>query len=226
MSDHTQNDYYGIRQYFGKEWTVRSYATYKYRLEEDAGLFIVGLKYNSNTTREELDSLVLERQEVFGGGYIGYENYLSERVELSTRLNVGFHNLAQWLVLPQVQLRVIVSDQVDVALVSGSGIRYTNVLNEHASLLASSRSVVFRETLLGEQAWYYGLSANYYQWLGTKQGIAIDLKGQFYHRIFQNKVVTDLVTNPYEIAFSNTDQANEWSIGCLLYTSPSPRDRG
>lgn len=213
VSDHTQNDYYGVRQYFGKEWTIRSYATYKYRLEEEAGLFIVGLKYNSNTIREELDSLVLERQEVFGGGYIGYENYLSERVELSTRLNVGFHNLAQWLVLPQVQLRVIVSDQVDLALVSGSGIRYTNVLNEHASLLASSRSVVFQEALLGERAWYYGLSANYYQWLGTKQGIAIDLKGQFYHRIFQNKVVTDLVRNPYEIAFSNTDQANEWSIG-------------
>ncbi|MGH1339188.1 MAG: hypothetical protein ACRBFS_23930 [Aureispira sp.] len=213
VSDHTQNDYYGIRQYLGKEWTVRSYATYKYRLEEDAGLFIFGLKYNSNTIRERLDSLVLERQEVFGGGYIGYENYLSERVELSTRLNVGFHNIAQWLVLPQAQLRVILSDQWDLALISGSGIRYANVLNEQVPLLASSRSVVLRETLLGERAWYYGLSANYYQWLGTKQGIAVDLTAQFYHRVFQNKVVTDLETNPYEIAFYNTNQANEWSVG-------------
>ncbi len=213
VSDHTQNDYFGLRQYTGKEWTVRSHATYKYRLEEDTGLFIFGLKYNSNTTRERLDSLVLERQEVFGGGYIGYENYLSKRVELSTRLNVGYHSLARWLVLPQAQLRIILSDHLEVALISGSGIRYANVLNEHAALLVSSRRVVVREALQGERAWYYGLSANYKQWLGTKQGIALDVEGQFYHRVFQSKVVTDLDTNPYELAFYNTDQANEWSLG-------------
>lgn len=214
VSDHTQNDYYGLRQYLGKEWTVRSHATYKYRLEEQTGLFIFGLKYNANTIRESLDSsLILERQEVFGGGYIGYENYLSEKVELSTRLNVGYHNLAKWLVLPQVQLRIVLSDQWDVTLVSGSGIRYANVLNEHLPLLASSRELVIQEPLLGERAWYYGLTANYYQWIGNKQGIALDLKAQFYHRVFQNKVVTDLDANPYAIIFYNSNQANEWSFG-------------
>jgi hypothetical protein len=214
VSDHSQNDYFGLRQYEGKEWTVRSYATYKYRLEEDAGLFVVGLRYHSNRLRESLDSsLVLEREEVFGGGHVGYESYLSERVELSTRLNIGYHNLARWLVLPQAQLRLILSDQWELALMSGSGIRYANVLNENAALLQSSRRVLVREALLGERAWYYGLSANCYQWLGKKQGVALELEAQFYHRVFQNKVVTDLEASPYEVIFYNTDVANEWSLG-------------
>lgn len=213
VSDYTQNDYYGLRQYLAKEWAVRFHATYKYRLDEEAGLFLFGLKYNSNTVRESLDSLLLERQEVFGGGYIGYETYLSKRIELSTRLNIGYHNLARWLVLPQAQLRIILSDRWDMAFLSGSGIRYASVFNEHTSLLVSSRKMVLKEALLGERVWYYGLLANYYQWLGSKQGIAIDLKTQFYHRIFQNKVVTDLDANPYEIAFYNTNHANEWSFG-------------
>ncbi|MFK7797125.1 MAG: hypothetical protein AB8E82_06700 [Aureispira sp.] len=213
VSDHTQNDYYGLRQYFGKEWTVRSSAIYSYRLEKESGLFVFGLQYNSNNQRERLDSLSIERQEVFGGGCIGYENYLSKSVELSTRLNVGYHNLAEWLVLPQVQLRIVLSDQWEIALLSGSGIRYANVWSEYAPLLASSRAVVIQEPLQGERAWYYGLSANYYQWFGSKQGVLVDLEAQFYHRIFQNKVVADLEANAYELAFYNTDQANEWSFG-------------
>lgn len=203
--DHTQNNYYGLRQYNGKEWSVDTKAQYNYRLDSGFDMFLFGLNYRYQTIRESFDSLQLERQESFGGGFVGYETFLGKKFKLSTRINVSHHNLARWVFVPHIRLDATILKVLSANVFGGSGMRYANVLSENVQLLNSNRKVYIDETLRAERAWYYGASVNYGNWIHLGWDFYTSLNLQFYHTIYQNKIILDIDRNINGIHFYNLD---------------------
>ncbi|CAA6829135.1 MAG: TonB-dependent receptor [uncultured Aureispira sp.] len=203
--DHTQNNYYGLQAYTGKEWSVDAKAQYSYRLDNGFDLFQFGLNYRYQTIRESLDSLDLERKESFGGGYVGYETFFGKKFKLSTRVNVAYHNLASWIFVPHLRLDATLLKSLSATAFGGSGMRYANVLSENAQFLLSNRSVKIEEALLPERAWYYGASVNYGTWLKLGLDFYTSLNVQVYHTIYQNKIILDLDSDAYAMSFHNQD---------------------
>lgn len=207
--DHTQNNYYGLRLYNGKEWSVDTKAQYSYRLDNGFDLFQFGLNYRYQIIRENLDSLMLERQESFGGGYVGYETFFGKKLKLSTRINIAHHNLAKWIFIPHLRLDATILKALSANVFGGSGMRYANVLSENAQFLISNRVVDIVEPLNPERAWYYGASVNYGTWVKLGWDFYTSVNLQFYHTIYQSKVIMDLDRDPYQIAFYNLDGKSE-----------------
>lgn len=207
--DHTQNNYYGLQEYKGKEWSVDAKAQYSYRLENGFDLFQFGLNYRYQSIRESLDSLVVERQESFGGGYVGYETFIGKKFKLSTRVNVAYHNLAQWIFVPHLRFDATILKSLSATVFGGSGMRYANVLSENAQFLISNRTVKIDEPLLPERAWYYGASVNYGTWLKLGLDFYTSLNLQVYHTIYQNKIILDLDSDAYAMSFHNQDDKAE-----------------
>lgn len=203
--DHTQNNYYGLRQYKGKEWSVDTKAQYSYRLENGFDLFQFGLNYRYQTIRESLDSLELERQESFGGGYVGYETFFGKKFKLSTRINVAYHNLARWIFIPHLRFDATILKSLSATAFGGSGMRYANVLSENTQFLISNRTVKVDDPLLPERAWYYGASVNYGTWFRLGLDFYTSLNLQVYHTIYQNKIILDMDSDAYALSFNNQD---------------------
>lgn len=203
--DHTQNSYYGLQAYKGKEWSVDAKAQYSYRLDNGFDLFQFGLNYRYQTIRESFDSLELERKESFGGGYVGYETFFGKKFKLSTRVNVAYHNLASWIFVPHLRFDATILKSLSATVFGGSGMRYANVLSENAQFLVSNRSVKIEEPLLPERAWYYGASVNYGTWVKLGLDFYTSLNLQVYHTVYQNKVILDLDSDAYAMSFHNQD---------------------
>ncbi|BDS14391.1 TonB-dependent receptor [Aureispira anguillae] len=203
--DHSQDNYYGLRQYKGKEWSVNTKAQYSYRLENGFDLFLFGLNYKYQTIREQFDSLKLERKESFGGGYMGYETYFGKKFKLSTRINIAYHNLAKWIFIPHLKFDATILKSLSANVFGGSGMRYANILSESAAFLVSNRTIELKSPLVPERAWYYGASVNYGTWLRLGWDFYTSMNLQFYHTIYQNKVIMDMDQDAYKISFYNLD---------------------
>ncbi len=201
--DHSQQDFYGLRKYKAKEWGIGSKLQYNYRLDNGNDMFIIGLNYNYRSMIESIDSIDNSRQESFGGGFLGYETFFGKNIKLSSRINVTHHNLAQWIVVPHVRFDAKLHKYLIANLFGGSGMRYANVLSENSALLFSNREVDIPEILRHEQAWYYGASLQYGNWINLGWDLYTFLNFQFYHTIYQNKIITDLDSDPYKMIFTN-----------------------
>lgn len=213
LSDHSQRNYYGLRQYAANEWQLRAKATYQYTLPNEFNRFTAGLFYQYNNIRESVDSLNIKRQEGFGGGFVGYESRLHERVQLSTRVHVGYHNLARWQVLPYAKLSLYLPKNWQIHLLGGSGIRYANPLYEQQHLLESQRQLQIIGSLDAELAWYYGTAVQYHTWVDAEQRWTLSLDGHLYFTWYDNKIVADADSDPYQLAFYNSPQtAQEVSL--------------
>lgn len=200
--DHDQKSFYGLREYNAKEWLTDVDAHYVYKLNKiDA--FHFGLNYKYQSFRENFDTLQLLRKESIGGGYLGYETYFGKKIQLSTRLNVHYHNLAKFFISPQVRLNWILSDFLRASFWAGNGMRYANIISENTQLLASSRQLKIAETLKAEQGWYYGAAFSFQHWFASKLYSNIDL--QFSQIHYLNKTIVDLDHDSYAILFYNLD---------------------
>ncbi|MCP4440119.1 MAG: hypothetical protein GY810_14345 [Aureispira sp.] len=202
LVDHNQKSFYGLREYNAKEWLTDLGAHYIYKLNKiDA--FHFGLNYKYQNFRENFDTLQLVRKESVGGGYLGYETYFGKKVQLSTRINIHYHNLAKFFISPQVRLNWIITDFFRASLWAGNGMRYANILSENTHLLTSSRQITIKEPLRAEQAWHYGASFSFQEWIVDRLYCNIDL--QFSQTHYLNKTILDLDYNPYSILFYNLD---------------------
>ena len=74
-----------------------------------------------------------------------------------TGLRVDFHNLYGTLFTPRFHFRYKINESTTLRISAGKGYKSANVIAENISLLASSRELIFEETLDIEEAWNYGI---------------------------------------------------------------------
>ena len=140
------------------------------------------------------------RVESVPGVFAEYTYSFKDIFSLITGIRYDHHNVFGNFYTPRVHLRYKIGPLTTFRASAGKGYRVPNTFSENASLLATSKKLVFDEQLLPEEAWNYGLFLSR-DVLIKKFKATINLD---YHRTnFMNQSIVDEDNYPGEIHFYN-----------------------
>jgi outer membrane receptor for ferrienterochelin and colicin len=207
---HEQKGYYGIRAYDAKQNLLNLRLIYNMQLNSKHSVNM-GLSLKSENITEQFDTLNVDRTELTPGIFIEDTYKASPRLTFIfgyrlDQINSTFYHT------PRVNMKYSISDQTDVRLSAGTGVRLAHVFAENPALLVSSKAFNIDKNLKAEQAFNYGANlVHAFTFLYKKGSIGIDL----YRTEFKNRLRIDLDKDPLVVnvysqenaSFSNTFQA-------------------
>jgi outer membrane receptor for ferrienterochelin and colicin len=134
-------------------------------------------------------------------------------------LRIDHHNQFGWLPTPRMMLKYDLTEKSILRASAGTGWRTVNLFSENIALMASSRNIIFNETLQPEKAFNWGL--NYFRKLKTKK-LEGYLTADFYQTRFLNQFFPDYDSDPgiaYISNFTETSIANgfQTDVNLKLY---------
>jgi len=143
-----------------------------------------------------------ERIDIIPGVFTEYTYKNGEFFNLTTGLRADYYNQTEKInFLPRLNMKYNPVEKIAIRLSAGKAFRIANIFAENATLLASSRDIIFEEDLLPEIAWNYGANITYSFYLNGREG-TINLDA--YKTNFENQVVVDM-ENLGELSFYNLD---------------------
>ncbi len=207
-----QNAYYGTTQYDAQQingyanlqydltWrtqnSLKAGASYRYfNLEEDVA-------FTANDGLDRTYAGNYKKLESIPGIFAENTYYWKDedKLVLITGARIDFHNDFGAQFTPRALLKYRLTDKTNLRLSAGTGWRTANVFSENINLLASSRDVVFSETLEPEKAINYGTSLTHNLTANNWDiGIVIDA----YHTRFSNQIFPDYDTDPTKAYLTN-----------------------
>lgn len=169
-----------------------------------------GLSYNYDgfDQRYRLTNLSTDpRQEDFSresvvGAYAQYTLNWNDKLTFMAGLRADRSDLHGFFVTPRTHIKYMPNEYVNFRVSAGKGYRTNHVLAENNYLMASSRKIVIADGLDQDEAWNYGASVSTYL---PVFGKTLNVNAEFYYTDFLKQVVTDMDTNPNEVAFVNLD---------------------
>lgn len=214
---HHQNSWFGTVHYKAKQYS--SYANLQYEHLWRNHDFKSGISMRQLNINETINFSDTTLKRTYQGQYIKNEiipglfaentfKWRADIITLITGLRIDHHNKFGWMATPRMMLKYDISEASILRASAGSGWRTVNLFSENNALMASSRNIVFRETLQPEKAINWGL--NYFRKLKTKK-----LEGyftiDFYQTRFQNQFFPDYDSDPrfaYITNFTDKSVAN------------------
>ncbi|MBN1780773.1 TonB-dependent receptor [bacterium] len=184
---HAQNAFWGVKAYDADQKNLYSSLTYM----KSAGhnKITTGLSLILDDKSEHYQQKEMKADETVPGAFLEYAMIHDSRFTAVAGIRYDRHNLYgdQWT--PRFHVKVHLSPLMVLRASAGRGFRHPNVLAENLAILASSKETVFLEALDAEQAWNYGLQANYDFVYHEDKPVSVIL--DYYRTDFRNQVVVD-----------------------------------
>ncbi|MEI6765555.1 MAG: TonB-dependent receptor [Bacteroidota bacterium] len=225
---HKQEGYFGLSDYSGTEKNFYANLLYQSIIGNTNHKFTTGLSfiyddyienynqklyiYNYQITGILTDASLFtinhsvlnyynwNRTEIIPGAFFEYTYNYKEKFSLIAGLRADYHNKYGLFFTPRMNLKYKINDNNVIRASAGMGYRTPNVISENLSLLASQRSLVFREDMKQEQAVNFGI--NYikeFKMFKRKAEVDIDV----YRTQFLNQAIVDLDSTPTVAYFYN-----------------------
>lgn len=188
---HNQQSYFGNREYDGEQRSGYVNAILQSEFSE-AHRYKVGASYVLDDYNESFSDSAFSRTEHVPGVFAEY-TFVSDDDKWAAVAGVrtDFHNLYGTRVSPSFNLKWSPRPLTALRVSAGRGFRTANALVEQASVLASSRRLIVKETLQPEQSWNVGASfTKKFPFLGMESYLLAD----YFYTWFENRVVVDLET--------------------------------
>lgn len=141
-------------------------------------------------------------RESVAGVYGQYTLNWNEKLTFMAGIRADHSNLHGFFVTPRTHIKYTPNEYINFRVSAGKGYRTNHILAENNYLMASSRKMVITDRPDQEEAWNYGASVSTYLPLFGK---TLNVNAEFYYTDFLKQVVTDMDTNPHEVAFVNLD---------------------
>jgi outer membrane receptor for ferrienterochelin and colicins len=197
---HSQNSFYGHRQYNGTQNSFYSNLLYQWVPDPGRNTIDAGLSYKYDHYNESLDSVAYARKESVPGLFIQYTYADTSKITVVTGIRADFHNLYGILITPRVHIRYVITPYLTFRASAGKGYRSANVLAENSYLLASSRVMVISNDLKIEQANNYGASLAAGIPVGRRE---LKITAEYFRTSFINQIITDLDADVHQVRFYN-----------------------
>ncbi len=152
----------------------------------------------TNTTTSPI--LMQRDRETTPGAYVQYTYKQNETLTLMGGLRVDHSDLYGTFWTPRAHIKWSPSDIVSFRASAGKGYRTPHVLAENNFLLASGRQVLTDKQIEQEEAWNYGISAQFNIPLFEK---TLNLNAEYYYTDFLHQLVVDMDSDPHAVRFSN-----------------------
>lgn len=223
---HQQESWYGTTRYEASQRSGYLNLQHEWRWREKHAL-----KYGISYRYQELNETIRFSDTLLQRGYAGTyktdlrvpgafaENtfhWLDDKLVLITGLRADQHQRWGWQVTPRSMLRYAINNRHTFRASAGTGWRQVNLFSEHTNLLASSRDIIFAETLKPERAFNWGFSHTYRFTAGNTSGT---LSGDFYSTHFSNQFFPDYDTEPAKAIIRNFEgrsRSNGLQLEALL----------
>lgn len=204
--DHTQDSYFGLTTYNGKQKNIYANLIYQSIIGNDAHKFKTGLSYSNDDYNEQYNAANFQRKEVVPGGFFEYSYNYKEKFNVVAGIRADNNNLFGWFATPRLGLRYQPATGTTLRAAIGRGQRTANIFAENTSVFASARQVTIISNQVGKA---YGLDAE----VAWNKGISIDQKFKLFHQPatfgidyyrndFTNQVVVDM-EDPRQVKFYN-----------------------
>lgn len=131
-----------------------------------------------------------------GGYYAQYTYTLGTRFTAMAGLRYDT-DFTERFYTPRFHLKYTPADWVTLRLSAGRGIRYYHTIAENFNLLASGRDVTIDTEQDFEDAWNYGITAQFNTLIGGRQ---LKINVEYYYTYFRHQLIADMETAG-ELAF-------------------------
>lgn len=205
-----QQSYFGVANY--KASQTNGYANLQYEFGyKNSSVLKTGISYRHLNLSENISFSNNSLNRSYAGRYAKVENIPGIFAE--NTLNIGddkltwiagiradHHNQFGWEVTPRTLLKYKITENLNIRGSVGTGWRTANIFSENIGLLASSRDIIFAETLQPEKAINLGFNATHkFKSTNVEGYVSID----FYRTNFQNQIFPDYDTDPAKAIIKN-----------------------
>jgi outer membrane receptor for ferrienterochelin and colicin/copper chaperone CopZ len=206
--DHTQDSYFGLTTYNGKQKNLYANLIYQSIINNDAHKFKTGLSFSNDDYREQFNGTGYKRNEAVPGAFFEYSYNYEEKFNVVAGLRADHNSLFGWFATPRLNIRYQPVNGTTIRIGVGRGQRTANIFAENNSVFASARQV---NIFSNEPGKAYGLNPE----VAWNKGISVDQKFKlfqqdatfgidYYRNDFTNQLVVDL-EYPREVNFYNLE---------------------
>ncbi|MES2704026.1 MAG: TonB-dependent receptor [Bacteroidota bacterium] len=207
---HDQDSWFGTTSYKAKqqsgylnlqhEWLWREKHQLKYGVSYRYQELNEDIAFTDTTLLRTYDGHYLTQLRVPGAFAENTFHWADDKVTLITGARADHHQVWGWYVTPRAMVKYSINPTNTLRASAGRGWRQVNLFSEQVNLLASSRDIVFQETLRPEAAWNWGLSHVYRFSIKEVSGT---LSGDFYSTHFTNQFFPDYNADPVKATIRN-----------------------
>ncbi len=197
---HVFDSHYGVRNYDGHQNSGLANLIFQSAFGNTAHTYKTGLSYQYEDYKENLAGQKLSRKERVPGAFFEYIYQNSANLTLVGGIRADHHNLYGWVYTPRFNVKYDLNPNSILRLAAGKGFRVANPIAENVASLISNRAFYFQNDLQPEKAWNLGGSFTQYFEVGERKGAFIT---DYYYTTFQNQIVPDMYSSPYQVAFTN-----------------------
>lgn len=207
---HKQYGYFGIRRYDANQNLLNLRLIYNMELYKNHSIN-VGLSLKNENIEEQFDTLNMNRTEVTPGVFI--EDTYKASPRLTFILGYRIDNIKTKLYhTPRFNVKYTLTENTDVRMSIGKGVRLPHVFAENPALLVSSKAFNIDKNLSAEESVNYGANVVHnFNLFYRKGSVGLDI----YRTEFQNRMRVDLDKDPLIVyiysqrnsSYSNTLQA-------------------
>lgn len=199
---HNQNAKYGNKMYMGDQNNLYTNLIFQTSFG-DAHKLSTGLSANYDKYDEHLMAVTNFDNiydELVGGAFAEYTFNLNDKFIALAGIRFDDNSRFGSFVTPRLHVKYNVSEQLHLRASAGKGYRSPNILAENNYLLASSRDIVLPANVKMEEAWNYGLSAQYYINIFNRE---VNLSAEWFYTNFNQQIVSDLDRDVHKVYFNN-----------------------
>jgi outer membrane receptor for ferrienterochelin and colicins len=205
-----QQSYFGTVKYDATQNSM--YANIQHELNYKKHDLKSGISYRHLNLTETIGFMDTALKRTYSGKHNRTENipgvYTENTMRLLNRLTwiagirTDYYKASGVMVTPKTMIKYDLNSNTIVRANIGTGWRNVNLFSENINLLASSRDVVFAETLKPEQAINTGINLTQ-KFKTLKNGLSGYFSADFYHTNFQNQIFPDYDTDPTKAIIKN-----------------------
>lgn len=196
---HEHKGLFGERNYLGQQ--KRGYLNFLYETGWLAAPhnLMIGATVEYLDIKEQFADLVVDRTEIWSSVQAEYDWTFDLNNELGSSFTIlaGLQGLGIqtntynfWTVVPRLNLKFNVTDDLVLRASGGRGIRTANVLLENMRFMPSYRAFELLEPILPEDAWNYGVNLVWNYQVGTNYEGSLSVDA--YRTQFNNQLVSDI----------------------------------
>lgn len=198
---HDQDSFWGAKGYNGLERSL--YANLIFEKEAAHHRFSSGLSFLLDERDETYQEQLFKTRERVPGLFAEYTWKPNDRLSAMAGFRYDNHNLYGGFYTPRLHLKYQADALTALRLSAGKGYRVPHLFMDNPAMLASSREVIFAESLEAEEAWNAGMQLTREFSLGQDRPGTLAL--DFYRTEFLQQTVVDLDSDPRTILLYNLD---------------------
>lgn len=196
---HKNNAFWGAKTYSGQENSF--YGNLIFRKTLAAHDLATGVSLSSDRIDEIYNKIDYKKTETVPGAFIEYTWKYQEKWTTLAGFRYDRHNLYGNFYTPRFHVKYQWSPETALRLSAGKGYRSAYIFMENLAILASAKTLIFRESPKAEEAWNYGGQFSKDFVIGDNRPVTLMM--DFYHTTFQNRVIVDTEQDVEQIYIYN-----------------------